>query len=69
MVTNKKGIYDVIFSEILIPITILSGGIAFFLIANVSWKLFPSILLVTVPFGLSCMGSRRISRMNKKEEK
>jgi len=65
---DKEEIYDLIFSEALIPITIFLGGIAFFLVANVSWKLFPSLLLVTIPFGLSCIGIRRRSEISNKEE-
>lgn len=46
---------DTLFSTLLIPITILLLGTAYYLV-YVNWEMFPAIYMIALMFGFSCMG-------------
>lgn len=53
---------DTLFSTLLIPITILLLGAAYYLV-YVKWEMFPAIYMVALLFGFSCMGLVRMWKL------
>jgi len=50
---------DIILSEALIPISIVSGGLSLFATLAISALLFPTIIASALLFGFSCLGPSR----------
>lgn len=61
---TRKEILDVGVSVVLLPITALALGFAFYLTTVNIW-LLPSVPLAATLFGLSCMGPKRIVEHDK----
>lgn len=55
---------DTIFSTVLLPITILGLGIAYYLF-YIKLTAFPFILIAALLFGFSCMGLIRMWKLRK----
>lgn len=55
---------DLIFSEALIPLSTIIGGLGLYLTIKVSWTLFPFILIAFLLYGLSCLGLDRFLKKN-----
>lgn len=62
---GKRRLVDLLFSELAVFVTPVVGGLALYLVANVSWKFFPAIFVSLVPFGLGCIGMNRLSEWGK----
>ena len=53
--------YDILFSELLVPISIAATGLSLYFTLEVSLVFAPYILVSGALFGYSCMGLKRLS--------
>jgi len=66
MKNNGNSRYDLFLSELLIPISIIFGGLSIYLTFVVSMLFFPLIAASAVMFGASCMGLNRMRHLKGK---
>ncbi|WP_025322749.1 hypothetical protein [Deferrisoma camini] len=57
---EKRNLADLLFSEFLVVLAPILGGLALYYTMTKSWAGFPGVILSVVLFGIACMGPNRI---------
>jgi hypothetical protein len=64
----KEKIIDLVFSEVFVILFTILTGISLYITLQISWTLFPLIIIFGFLAGFSCLGWRRLCELQQKKK-